>query len=345
MSKFKKIMATLGIVCMFGGALAFTTACGGSEKTVITVVCKDEAGNPISGVDVEIRYGAKIVSQEGLETNEKGEAKYTLNKGETEKNYQIYVSDFPVNIYPEDSYWKGEVKKNTQVEFVAEDWTPDGSERKPFMYVGGDAGEMEVTIPANATYYFQANKLNGRYLYVKNENVEIDFENNTYTYNTEGNEIKVPVGEGVDANSPNTVKTFAVKNKTNEEITLTLELKTPIGDLGTASNPLALELDKALSQTVTVSESGTKTTVVYYTWTATEGGELTISSNTSEKYIAITVDGKTDYLQKEEPSYVVNVTAGQRVTVSVSAYIDGDAPLADREYSIVFTATFAKAEA
>ena len=341
MSKFKKITATLAALFMAFGTVAATTACGGEKKVILTVVCKDEMGNPISDVDVEIKYGAKVVGE--LKTNEKGEAKYTVKKDQTEKDYLVFVDseDFPEHYYPDSYSWRGAVTQSTSVEFIAEDWTPDGSEEKPFMYVGGDAGEMEQTIPANTTYYYEANKLGGRHLFVENENVEVIYKNNTYEYDEAKGYVEAPVGEGVAPNNPNETRTFAVKNNSDAEITVILNLKNPISDPGTANNPHDLTIGEKETK-ITVSESGTKATVVYYAWTATTTGELTISSDSNEKYIAVAVDGTTQTL--EETSMTVNVTAGQKVTISVSVYIDSDAPLADGEYAISFTTNFEETE-
>jgi len=199
--------------------------------------------------------------------------------------------------------------------------TPDGTAEKPYFFAVDENDEASVTLPANATVYYESRNISGASLFVETEGVEVVYNGATYTYNTQKGYVEVPLAK-TDANSR---AKFALVNKTNGELAVEAYMRSPEGSL---ENPIILT---TLSEiTVEVDGQGQ----VYYQWTASEAGTLTIASTSADSYISVsnkTQAGSDTVINREgqdqtlKTTMEITVNAGDVISIEASAFgaVDG----------------------
>jgi hypothetical protein len=106
---------------------------------------------------------------------------------------------------------------------------------------------------------------------------------------------------------------FSIKNTTGEEISFTLYLTAP---KGSSENPIEISDSGA---TVTVNCES----VIYYSWTATKDGVLTLTCDNERNNISVTRILENDVPEvaqtNGEPTVTMEVKAGDVITIGVSA--------------------------
>ena len=322
MKVWKKISAMALSLCMLLGALAFT-ACGeknppdGGDETTFdyTVTVHNLDGEPVADVAFRLDKASTMVASG--ETDENGTltfedvdaGKYWLICVSCPGDYQLYNSEAEIYI----TVGEG----STSTALTVESTTPDGSERKPYMLVitYDDNEEMVMptaTVAAGATTYYEIRNIGGAHLVVESSDIEILYDGQTYTAN--GGKVRVPLAKTTTFDF---VK-FAIVNKTATEQTLTLNL---VSDEGTRENPFALEF-KSMEQTLDKEE------YVYYKWTATGDGTLTVSGISENAYIIITkYIADTDVpsqVERNENNLVseltMEVAEGDEIIIGIGVY-------------------------
>lgn len=254
-----------------------------------TVTVKSESGAAVSGVK------AIITDDDGVEvlndtTGADGKVGGNLPTG---RYYVSFEIDSDGYVYVPNGFI--EIKKeNNDFTYVTVDNTPDGSAEKPF-FISEDTATY--TIPANTTFTFTI-KGTERTLVIENAAVKLNYKGVDYA--PEAGKIEVRVSGAIDANSPPTP--FTVTNTTSSETEVTLSF---VSDPGTRENPYAVELGEVYTTEVITNED-----IVYYAWTATAQGTLTISSETAGNVLKLT------NLTKSKVSDYTNGTAGASVTLT-----------------------------
>lgn len=339
MNRLKKLTAFIVALCISLSTAAFAVACGGGEDSsssptessqssssstaenaeyTLTVSVVKEDGSPLSGISFTLtgrRYEETATTDaEGKTTFSGASGTYTLTLMEGLPDYH-YADAYSQEIT---------LSENTAVTVTVEDATPNGSEAHPYTFFVDETGGMAVTLPANVTYHYDVYRAAGQSLVIENENVEVTFNGTTYA--PVGGKVVLPFGLTDMRDGAH----FTVTNKTASELQLTFKLQD-----SSAAEELALPLGEATTASVTGDEA------VVYTWTATADGVLKIVSSSEGKYIGVSVAGSTDVLSEEDTELEVEVSAGDVVTVSVSAISNP----AGTTVEIVFTATFTAATA
>jgi hypothetical protein len=189
------------------------------------------------------------------------------------------------------------------------DNTPNGSEERPFV-VNEDT--VTVKLPAETTYHFTLLGANNRTLTYTNGDVILLYQDGVYH----------PADDGVlevrmSTESPRAHSFFALQNTSAAEIELTFRI---FSDPGAMDNPILLE-NLGEPVTANVPQDG----MIYYKWTATATGTLTVSSADPINNISLNnlnTSQVSDFSAGGE-SVSLKVTEGDIITVVVSV-IGGD---------------------
>ena len=158
----------------------------------------------------------------------------------------------------------GNTQENSQAgtESGSEVFSPEGTgtEADPFIMAGT---EFEATVPAEGLVYYQMYKVDGMVLTIEDENAYVKYGDKEYK--AENGVVNVPL------TTPDTYTpaSFAIGNLAKEEKTFKVSLAFP---QGTQGNPIVLELGDFNASVAAGNDQG-----VYYTYTATETGLLTVT--------------------------------------------------------------------
>lgn len=347
MNKFKKFLAVALSLCLLGGSMATLGGCKDEEPTPtpppaipqtveVTLSVKTDKGVALSGVKFAVWANVDVSKVGDLETNADGKASVNVVAGEYD--VELNSDTLPEGYIPQtDGFtsrwektgaeytcfyvWTIDVDKAQEFSIVVENLTPDGTAEKPYFFAVDENDEASVTIPANATVYYECRNISGASLFVETEGVEVVYDGVTYTYNTQKGYVEVPLAK-TDANSR---AKFALVNKTNGELAVEAYMRAPEGSL---KNPIVLTTLGEI--TVEVDGQGQ----VYYQWTASEAGTLTIASNSETSYIVVSNKTQTDSdtvgnregdEQTLKPTIEITVNAGDVISIQASAFgaVDG----------------------
>lgn len=199
---------------------------------------------------------------------------------------------------------------------------PDGSAKKPFPI---SDGETAVTLAAGETLHYNYRGSSVKYLSVDVSGVEVSFGGDIYSL--EAGNLPLTINPQIGEES-----IFALKNTTESELSFTLYLESPVGSY---ENPIELSEN---SMSVTVNYE----TVVYYNWTVTKDGVLTVTSDDERNNIhvrrIIENDVPIDRQTNGELSVSMEVKAGDVITIGVSA-LEANNSHANQEYDIEISFT------
>ena len=331
MHKFKKYAALFMALCMTVGSAAFAVSCDDSansstgsetsesseettEKFILTVTVQKEDRTGMAGIKFRLKRKSKRIE---ATTDANGVATFEAAAGTYELNY---VEGNPLYHSGDWATVTHEVNliEDIDLTFVLVDETPNGSEKRPFNFVTDATGKTaEMTIPANTTYYYTLYKTLADNLIIENENVVLEKKGTTYT--PDNGIVVMPIElEGTHDNV-----TFTITNTSNSDITF-VAYTTSSSVEGSVLNPFALILDTPLTAQTLNSE--TENDVVYYIWTATASGTLTVTSQTTNKIVL-----ENNSVSHVSDNWQLSVSEGD--VVSIKVYLENGTP-------VTFTAHF-----
>ena len=346
MNKFKKFLAVALSLCLIGGGVSSLGACEKEEpqtpppvvpQTVdFTVSVKTDKGVALSGVKFAVWANLDVSKVGDIETNDEGKATVSVVAGEYD--VELNSDTLPEGYIPKtDGFksrwektsdsneeltcfyvWTVDIDEAQEFKIEVENLTPDGSEEKPYFFPVEENYEASVTLPANATVYYDSRNSDGASLYLQTQGVEVIYNGTTYTYDMQKGYLEVPLAE---TDTYSYVK-FALVNKTDAELTVNAILQVPEGSL---KNPIVLT---TLGE-VTVEVKGTGQ--IYYQWTASEAGTFTVTSNSQDSYISVTKTNKTQVSsetvinregqdQTLKTTIEIAVNAGDVISIEASAF-------------------------
>ncbi len=316
MKFWKRIATILTALCLTFGTATLAVACGGDDpapvtpaktEATLTLTVKTEEGTPVAGVGFLLTLGEDVTL---LTTDENGTATHTGKTGTyTLKN----VDGIPAYHDADWTFteWEVELIDDKTVALVLEDATPDGSQDNPYIYLSDEDGAMSVTLPANGTVYFVAYRFANQAITIANENVKLTYGGQTYT--AVGGTLTVDFGltnnfEGAE---------FSVTNLSDSALTVNLQrTNLGLGVEGSSDNPFTLTLGTEITAVMGDLEE------VYYKWTATGAGTLTVSSTSEIDSIvlenathSVVADSTAD---SKDGTATLTVAAGDVVYVKVS---------------------------
>ena len=275
-----------------------------AAKVEVTLTVKDQDGNAMPEAVLTILPASEEGESATLTADNEGTVTVTLPEGE----YTVRFDVLPEYVLGIDT--KITVKAGMEpVALEVIDNTPNGSEERPFVI---NEDSLTVTVPAGETYHFTLFGGYNRTLHVTDAGAEILFRDQTYAPDENGS-----IAVRIVTDSPRDHAYVALTNKSGDtrEITLTL-----VSDPGAMDNPIVIE---TLGESITanVPQDG----MVYYRWTATAAGKLTVTSADAINNISLNnlANSKvTDFTNGAE-SVTLEVAEGDTITIVVSV-IGGD---------------------
>ena len=275
-----------------------------AEKVSVTLTVKDQDGNPVTEATVTVLPADGEGESATLTANGEGSMTVSLPVGQYTVRFDVlpeYVLgiDVPLTV----------TAGMEPVTLEVTDNTPNGSEERPFVI---NEDTVTLKIPAETTYHFTMLGANNRTLTYTHAEVILLYDNGVYH----------PAGDGslevrMTTDSPRDHSYFALRNTGSAETEITVRF---ISDPGAMDNPIVIDaLDTAITANVPLDG------MVYYQWTATATGTLTVASADTINNISINnlaTSQVSDFSAGGE-SVSLPVTDGDVITVVVSA-IGGD---------------------
>lgn len=270
-----------------------------AAKVDVTLTVKDQDGDPMAEALVTILPANEEEESVTLTADSEGCLTVSLPEGEYTVRFDVlpeYVLgiDTPIIV----------TAGMEPLTLTVTDNTPNGSEEHPFV-ISEDT--YTVTVPAGATYHFTLFGANDRTLTVEDENAEITYMDTVYTPDESG---RIAVRMSTDSLRERSFFALSNKGSADKEMTVTI-----LSDPGAMDNPIVIE---ALGEAVTaqVPQDG----MLYYRWTATASGTLTVSSPDDTNNISLnnlTTSQVSDFSNGGE-SVSLKVSEGDVITVVVS---------------------------
>ncbi len=287
------------------------------KEVNVTFTVKDLQENTLSGITVFFKTGTEqaISAVSGAD----GKVSVTLKTLAYSVSYDYSSLGEGIYYLPETT--SVTIADNTTaLDLYLNNRTPNGSLDRPFTL---DFGENTITIPANTSYYYIVYRSLNYYVVVNGENIKVTYSSTDYTPDSQGNIAIQLLGT-----STNSADTILFSNTSDSEQMYTINISSAPGS---QSNPYQLTLDQDI--TTKALESNTS---VYYSFTATENGSLTITLKSQDSYITVsnTVSGENKNTE-ENNTVVIDVKEGQTVRVDCSVKTMGG-----QTASVVFSAAF-----
>lgn len=290
------------------------------EKVSVTLVIKDQDGNVMPEAVITLLPADEAGESATLTANEEGSITVSLPEGDYTVRFDI-LPEYVLGIDAPLTVTAG----MEPVVLEVTDNTPNGSTERPFVI---NEDTITLTVPAGVTYNFTLFGGYNRTLTVKDAGVEVIYKDEAIAPDANG-EIAVRIV----TDSPRDHAYFALTNKSGDtrEITVTI-----VSDPGTMDNPIVIEtLGEAI--TANVPQDG----MVYYKWTATAAGTVTVTSADTINNISInnlTTSQVSDFSAGGE-TVSLTVSQGDEITVVVSV-IGGDKQAETQP--VTFTVSFAE---
>lgn len=183
-----------------------------------------------------------------------------------------------------------------------ENTTPNGSQERPFVF---NEESQKLEFPASTTYHCMISN-STRIMKIQNPNVKVIYKDQTYTPDASG--LLELLFEAVeDSREPIRFQIVNTATAANE-VTVAFEALP-----GTAGNPHVI---KTLGEKITVEIN--KGSIVYYKWTATEAGTLSLTSLTELGALKMQNNTKSTATEETKASastVEIAVSAGDEILI------------------------------
>ncbi len=301
------------------------------QAITYTVTVKDADENPVSGVKIKLIKEYKNGSRKTV-VEETTDADGKIGGNILPDSYIVEASELPRGWYLTENQTKIEISEASNAHILnAVDNNPAGTEADPHFL--GDENFVESFVAGETLYFFVKGAI---YVEISTPGASLTYKGETYT--TESGKISVLLDAPA---SENDRTVFYVTNTQDGENVITL---VPVAIPGSTGNPFGFEIGESVS--AVVDRDGT----VYYEWTATEDGTLTLSCATAKNNIFMTnltnskTTGFTDGNASDlEPDVIdISLSKGDTVRVAVSYSFGTNNPDTEEDDSaeVVFIASF-----
>lgn len=285
----------------------------------VTFIVKLDDGTVLSGAKFAIVRGESRID---LESDANGKASATLERLAYSIEYD--TDTLPEFCMPDTFGFKVEEGTN-EVTLIVIDNTPNGTELKPFPIL---ESEIAVNIGAGQEliYIYRGNSM--KILSLDNADIIVKCLDEERTATAENPIYVVPTDIGE-------VTRIVLKNPTNEEISCTLHFD---AKPGSSENPI--EVDES-GATVTVNSE----TFVYYSFTATKDGVITLNCDNERNNITLTRILENDVPEVKQTfglsSISMEVKEGDVITIGVSA-LEANDNHQNKDYNIEISFTISE---
>lgn len=313
----KSLACLLALGCI--GALG---ACGGGDKgpveTDYTVALSLLGGEAIGGVEISLVQGETEIATGTTDENGQFsgvalEGNYVVELGLLPEEYG-YLMNYDINV---------SLSKNDSVIEIE-----IGSSACPRLYVPNDYGEMEVSLPASTTHFYSIPRPMGRPLILEEEGIEVYYAGNTYSPENG----KISVAFESDPSNTYAVETVGVANKTDGVKNITFSLYEKPGS--SPSKPIkVVALDETLTTTIALGK------LVYYAWTATGNGTVTVTSSSAGNELYLYNNTTNEATENLANSVSLTVAEGEVVLIWVGLDKTVTAEETEIQFMVSFTET------
>ena len=289
-----------------------------AEVTVnVSFTLKDQEGTAIPGVSVTFspkKGGTPVTAT----SDASGKLTAALVTGGYSVTY-TYDSE-AIGYFLPDTSSITVVESTTELALRMINNTPNGTASRPYVVSAVEANAE--TIPAGATYYYTVYHAVGLLI-----NIDTDALKVTY----DGTEITAAGGEidfALLGEDNNAVEVFTVENTTGADVSFNIEIYSPLGSHG---NPhIITDISVPF-----VAEGVNKDHRIYYLYTATEAGTLTLTLATEGAYANLQNNVDVQNTSGSN-SASITVAVGDQVLIDCSG-------TAETAIDVSFTLTFAAA--
>lgn len=275
-----------------------------ASKVEVTLTVKDQDGNPMVEAVVSILPVGGEGESATLTADGEGSMTVSLPEGE----YTVRFDLLPEYVLGIDTVITVAAGMEPLVLEVTDN-TPNGTAERPFVIT---EDTVQVTIPAGTTFHYTLFGANNRTLTYTQADVKLHYRDAVHEPGEDGRlELRMTT------ESPRDPAFFALENTGSADVDMTVQI---LSDPGAMDNPIPVEaLDTEI--TARVPQDG----MVYYTWTATASGTVTVTSGSPINNISIhnvTTSRVTDFSNGGE-SVTLEVAEGDTVSIVVSV-LGGD---------------------
>lgn len=293
------------------------------KEVIVTFTVKDQDEIKLANISVTLKKG-KYEQSITVISGADGTFTATLTTGEYNVSYDYDIE--VVGGYYQTNTSKITVGANTTaLDLYLTNTTPNGTVGREFPL---SVGENEITLGANVSNHYIVYRAVNLYLEIVGENVKLVYEGETHL--PENGKIFVPLL----GTSTNSAETLSIINLAGEEQTLIVNVTSAPG---TQSNPVQLTLGEDVTTKVLAAKED-----VYYTYTATAAGLLTIAVKSENSYLSITNvrnSISTNTGDDEDGIISLEVSEGDEISIVCSLLVTGE-----ETGSVIFNATFTAAE-
>ncbi len=286
------------------------------QSIEVTFSVRDDYGEAMAGATIIIQDRSGAVNLTDT-LDEQGTFKATLDLGD----YNIMLENLPeYHLVGVCSITVEEGMEPVLINVI--DNTPNGTPEKPFPVVEEPVTEFFNT---NETFTYSVRGGTGKYMVIENAEAEVFYNEKTYTPDADG---KITIRILSDDAKDQILFTVTNKAADGQEITVTL-----LADPGTAENPIEAQLGQIYTAHVVGDKS------VYYIWTATADGSLTVTSSSAVNSISLfnlntsKMEGPTEGAASVT---LEGVKAGDVIRIEVTTSVNAT----EEENDIDFTLTF-----
>ncbi len=286
----------------------------------VQMTIRDQEGNAVAGA--LIRFTTSEQEDKTVTTGENGTATLRLPVG----LYIAYFDELPGNMIGAPTGVTVSVDMEPLALEVVDN-TPNGTADRPFVV---NESTQNATVPAGASHYYSMFSGDRRTVYIESAVVEVLLNGTTYTADETGVIAIRIVGE----NARDHIN-FCIQNKSEADAQIVIRVES---DPGAMDNPIPVP---SLGETMTASV--TKDIIMYYAWTATEDGVLTLTSTSDNNNISMSNLTSMQVTNFTNGALIatLDVKAGETVSITVSAV----SVAAGETVSIPFALTLSPAEA
>lgn len=286
------------------------------EEITVTFTVKDLEENALAGITVSFYSENEDTVSATSGTN--GTFTATLKAATYSVSYDYDVDTLG---YYLSNTTRITVAENTvALDLYLENRTPNGTDDRPFTL---SVEENQITIPANTAYYYVVYRAVNLYAEIEGENVKVTYGSTEYTPDANGKISIRLLGA-----STNAVEKLLFANTSATEQTYVVKITSAPGTQG---NPYALVLDADVTTPALADRVS-----VYYTYTATANGTLSITVKSENSYISMTNTTNSVNVNTEEGKTItLTLNVGDTVILDCSVSVSEDATA-----SVVFNAVF-----
>lgn len=291
----------------------------------VTFTVKDREERTLSGISVTLtpkNDGDAVTAVSGAD----GRLTATLTVGSYNVSYDYNVDEIGYYLSHTTSV---NVKEDTAaLDLYLINNNPNGTQEKPFSL---SVDENNLTIPESTSYYYIIYRAVDLTVNIEAQGIKVTY--GTAVYTPDANGVISFALMGTDINS---AEMILIENLSSSELSFSVDISSLPGTFG---NPIEIE-HALLGTEISVSGLTSNEDLVYYSFTATAAGNLTLTLTSESSYIGLinmrnSVAANTD--EADSNTVTISVAAGDEILIDCASLLQAGG-------TVTFIPAFALAE-